>query len=310
MGQIATQPAFIFQYGDVKQGKTGDCGFSFPRAKWIASPGALKPLLGLCGYEPPDKDQHNVETVREATEIVSKLTAGTFDAVVVDDLTLLVDRTVAALQKRGMGGYDLWAAVHRQLLDLRETARRAGMHVVLNSHATPPHKVDGTFYKGAPALPGKALPYKLPAAADLVLRAEPAPAATVTFGWPVLYRCDPADPAWVTGDRHNVTPDYSPMNLGEILRLIGRVSGTPSFGPRRLPGLEWQEQVVERAATALVEASDNDEKIKAILKATFDHAAGKMKADERHALWTVRDALDRATLRRALAAHRRKHFGF
>lgn len=309
MGVIAAQPAFAFVYGEVKTGKTADCGFSFPRAKWIANPGALKPLLGLCGYEPPDADQHNVETVREATEIVVKLPPGKFDAVVVDDLTLLVDRTVARLTKAGAGGYDLWAAVHRQLLDLREAARRCGMHVILNSHATPPHKIDGTYSRGAPALPGKTLPYKLPAAADLVLRSQPAPPQSITFGWPILYRCDPGDPEWVTGDRHNVVPDLAPMNLGEILRLVGFSTGNPRFGPRRLPGLEWQEPLVEKGASLLVEPGD-DARTKEVLRAIFDRAMAKHTKDERHALWTVRDTLDRATLRRALAQHRRKHYGF
>lgn len=310
MGQIAEQSAFIIQYGDVKQGKTGDCGFSFPRAKWIAAPGALKPLLGLCGYEPPEKDQHNVESIKDATEIVAKLAPKSFDAVVVDDLTLLVDRTVAKLTKSGSGGYDLWAAVHAQLLALRETARRCGMHVVLNCHATPPHNNDGTFYKGSLALPGKTLPYKIPAAADLVLHAEPAPAATVSFGWPVLYRCDPADPTWVTGDRHNVTPDYAPMNLAEILRLIAQVNHNPTFAPRRLPGLEWQEKIVEAVALKLQGVLADDEATGAILKQTFEGCLAKFTKDERHALWAVRDALARATLRLSLSGHRRKHFKF
>jgi len=104
VGIIASQPAFVAQYGAPKKGKTTDCLFSFPRAKWVAAPGALKPSVGVCGYEPPDSDQHNVDSVKQATALVEAMDPTKYDALVVDDLTLLVDRTVAELSKRGVSG--------------------------------------------------------------------------------------------------------------------------------------------------------------------------------------------------------------
>jgi hypothetical protein len=310
MGLIATQSAFIVQYGAPKKGKTTDCLLSFPRAVWIAAPGALKPSLGVAGYEPPDADQHNVEDILAATEIIQRLPAGKYDALVVDDLTLLVDRTVTLLSKRGVSGYDLWGAIHTRLLALREAGRRSGVHVVLNAHESPPHMDSGTLYPGSLALPGKTLPYKIPAAADVVLHAESAPDGTIVHGWKVLYRCDPTSSTWLTGDRHNVIPNPAPMNLGEILRLIGEVNQNPRFGPRRLAGLEWQEAIVEKASRAIQAVLADDNAVGGLLKQTFDHVTAKFKADERHAIWTVRDALDRAVLRNALSGHRRKHYGF
>jgi hypothetical protein len=306
---ISDQPAFVLQYGPPKTGKTTDDLLSFPRALWIAAPGALKPSIGVCGYEPKPEDVKDVQKVAEATDAILTAPKGKYDAIVVDDLSLLVDRTVAALTKAGVGGYDLWGAVHGQLLALREAARRAGVHVVLNCHETGPRMSDGSRFRGCPALPGKALPYKIPAACDLVLHVETAQPNSTAFGWPVRYRCAADDPDWITGDRHNVTPDPSPMNLGEILRLAARVSGNAKFAPRRLPGLEWQEPLVEKGATALLTNLGSSVHVKAVLGELFKHATGKLNADERHALWAVRDAYDRAILRNGLAAHRRKFFG-
>lgn len=314
---ISDQPAFVLQYGPPKMGKTTDDLLSFPRAVWIAAPGALKPSIGVCGYEPLADRVFDVARIAEATEIVEKLgeakrhgkSKADVDAIVVDDLTLLVDRTVAALTRSGTGGFDLWAAVHGQLLALREAARRAGIHVVLNCHEIGPRIVDGSRFRGCPALPGKTLPYKIPAACDMVLHVAAAPPNSVSIGWPVHYRVGADDPDWITGDRHNVTPDPSPMNLGEILRLAARVSGRASFGPRRLPGLEWQEEIVEKGANTILKNIGDTALVKAVLGEVLKHAMTKFNADERHALWTVRDTYDRAILRNGLAAHRRKFFG-
>jgi hypothetical protein len=309
MAGIAEQPALILIYSPPKRGKTSDVLFAFPRAKWIAAPGALKPSLGLVGYEPPRGDQHDAESIADATKIVSEVKAGAYDAVVVDDLSLLVDRTVARLARSGADGFGLWGKVHDQILALREASRRAGMHVAITCHESPPHVADGTSYPGAPALPGKTLPYKLPAACDLVLHAEPAPMGTVSLGWRVLYRCDPTDASWISGDRHNVTPDPAPMNLGEILRLAGRVGGNPRFGPRRLPGLEWQEPLVQKASERIEPLLGDDDAVRDVLRAVVHGAQKHHRADERHALWAARDALDRAILNRGLSVHRRKFFG-
>jgi hypothetical protein len=307
LGGIASQPAFVCQYGRPKLGKTSDDLFSFPRAVWIAAPGALKPSLGLVGYEPTK--QFYVEHIREATAIVEQIPKGKFDAVVVDDFSLLVERTVAALERGGVKGFELWGQVYKQALRLREVARVCGIHVILNAHEVCPNTDEhGHFWLGTMALPGKKLPYSIPAACDLVVRAEPN--EEVKFGWPVSYRCDPSGTDWITGDRHNVTPKLSPMNLGEILRLVGRVGGNPAFGPRRLDGLEWQEVLVEKGAAALAGKLDDGDEVKKILGMIMEKALRSHTKDERHAIWAVRDTYDRAVLTDGLSAHRRKFYQF
>jgi hypothetical protein len=188
------------------------------------------------------------------------------------------------------------------------------MHVVLNAHEMAPGTDEtGRYWAGTMALPGKKLPYSIPAACDLVVRAVPLgdDEEAPPFGWPVRYRCDPARTEWITGDRHNVTPAISPMNLAEILRLAGRVGGNPNFAPRRLEGLEWQEPLVEKGAMAIVEHGVTDiDFAKATLRMVLDRALDKHTKDERHALWAVRDTWDRATLTAGLSAHRRKFYQF
>jgi hypothetical protein len=312
LGTVASQPAMIGQTGRPKLGKTVDDLFSFPRGIFIAAPGALKGAVGVCGYEP--KKVFYVEEVREATALVRAAPVGKFDALVIDDFSLLLQRTVASIEKR-LTGFALWGAIYKQTLELREAARTVAMHTVLNAHEqTPGTDETGKYWAGTMALPGKKLPYEIPAACDVVVRAvPPEPDAKPEFGWPVRYFCNPASPEWITGDRHNVLPVLGPMNLAEALRLVGFVAGNPSFAPRRLEGLEWQEALVEKGASAIVagwQAEGATFVVKPILSALFDKAMSAHTKDERHAMWAVRDAYDRAVLRHGLSTHRRRYYQF
>jgi len=308
LGTIANQPAFVIIMGALGLGKSADALMSFPRARFIAAPGALKAAVGVAGFEPADV--RDVETIPEMIKIVRETRPGQADAIVVDDLSLYVARQVRALQLSGIGGYDLWGAIFRHILDLREAARRCGMHCIFTMHELPPRMEDGAKVAGSVALPGKKLPYDVPAAADMVLRAQPVPQGMGNaLGWPVIYRCNPSDPEWRTKDRHNVTPDMSPMNIGEILRLIQQVTGAPkTFAPRRLAALEWHEAWVENAAGAIMTRGVTDlPHARGVVAALID-ACMKKDPDERHALWAARDAWDRAGLRSALSKHRRQFF--
>ena len=311
MGSIVAQKAFIIVFGAIKLGKTTDVLMSFPRSVFIAAPGALKSSVGVAGFDPPQaavRDLAGLVEVIALIESIGKLPENKRpDAIVVDDLTLFFSREVARLEKSA-SGYDLWGIVYRRILNLREAARSVGVHVVFTTHELPPREDKGLRLPGSIALPGKKLPYDVPAAADMVLRAQPLAAEEGSgLGWPVLYRCDPTDVEWRTGDRHNVTPDRSPMNLGEILRLVARESGAPAgWAPRRAPGLEWHEPWIESAA-GVIDVSQIP-KAREVLRA-LNAACLKKDADPRHAAWAVRDAWDRAVLRHALQSHHTKHFG-
>jgi hypothetical protein len=311
MGIIAAQKAFIIVFGAIKLGKTTDILMSFPRSVFVAAQGSLKASIGVAGFEPPAAAVRDlaglVETIA-LVESIGKLPANKRpDAIVVDDFTLFVAREVARLEKT-MGGFDLWGVIYRRVLNLREAARAAGVHVVFTMHELPPREEKGLRLPGSVALPGKKLPYDVPAAADMVLRAQPMSAEMGSgLGWPVLYRCDPTDVEWRTGDRHNVTPDRSPMNLGEILRLVAKEAGAPEgWAPRRAPGLEWHEPWIEIASSKI--DVTQIEGARDVLRA-LNAACLKKDPDPRHAAWAIRDAWDRAVLRHALKSHHTKHFG-
>lgn len=315
MGTIAAQFAFIILYGVLKTGKTTDALMSIPRSLFIAAPGALKSSIGVAGFEPPDKAVRDVAGLAEIigfVKAIGKLPQGQRpDGIVIDDLSLYVSREVRRIEQGGSAGYDIWRPIYNLILDLRDEARRAGVHVIITMHELPPREVKGKSMPGTVALPGNKLPYDVPAAADMLLRAQPVPASLGSgLGWPVLYRCDPTDSEWRTGDRHNVTPDYSPMNLGEILRLVAAEASAPAgWAPRRAPGLEWHEPMVEKAAEAVLSKGVADlPHAKAVMRALHD-ACVKKDPDSRHAAWAMRDAWDRAVLRNALKSHRTRLFG-
>jgi hypothetical protein len=299
-------PVLGIIYGVPKTGKTTDLGYSFPRAVWAAAPGATASLESVCGYKPFPRPV-DIPDLGVGITLIEKVSAekpGEFDAIIIDDLSLYVDRTVRSLAKQGVGVKDprqLWGAVRMKLLDLRDTARRARLHVFLNAHESGPKMQNMTRIRGGPALPGAGAEL-VPAACDVVLRAAARaedPTAIIT-GWPVTYRCQVQDLDYVSGDRYNRTPDYSPMNIGELLRSSG-------FVIRRLPGLEWQEPIVEKIAGALVQNIGDRDFVKKALDLAFDQSMRYAK-DEKHAIWVQRDAYDRAVLKIAQAKHQRRLF--
>lgn len=276
-------------YGPSGLGKTTDLIYSFPGALFVAPPGALKPAHHVVGYVPQSVE---ASTIMDATSIVAKLAKSNpegFNAVVVDDFSLLAESTVAALERKHTG-FKLWGAVRDAVLAFRDTSRHAGLHVVLTAHESAPRTMNGTFIRGGPRLPGR-LPEDLPTACDIVLRAAQ---DSSRRGWHACYRCTVDDTQWVSKDRHGVTPDRAPMNLGEILRMAG-------YQLPRAPGLEWQEEMVEAISSLLVAGvmpMGTPSEEKAIVAEAIE-LAREQTHNELHIRWMLRDALDRAALKRA-----------
>lgn len=284
--KAGTGPGSVFAltYGRSGVGKTTDNGYSFPNALFLAAPGALKPLPALCGYTPKVYDCNTIDAATKAIEAAAK--SKQVDAVVVDDFSFLAEHTFAQLENK-FSGYKLWGKLREYVLDFRAAARYAGIHVIVNCwEQAPMTKPDGTRVRGGPKLSGD-LPEQLPAMCDLVLRATFDAAAKP---WGAVYRCD-GGVEWTGKDRDAGTPSPAPLNLGEILRLNG-------YTINRRPELDWQEELVESIATRLIaEGPDHD---RATLEQYYGALVGK-GIDPRHARWTARDAIDRATLRRAKA---------
>lgn len=292
-------PSFSIIYGRLKGGKTADAIAAFPDGLYVAAPGALAPHDKLWGIPKPTAIDR--ETFADITALALAAPKGKYPALVVDDATLVADRTVMKLSQR-LSGYDLWAAVLKQAIELRDTLRRLGMHVVFTAHEAVAEVKNGVRLPGGPSFPGQTR-VKLPAAADLLLHAEERSSGLADdkfFGWVMMYRTSLTSD-WLAGSRFH-TADRIPMNLGEVLR-------SADFPIPRAKGLEWQEAMVEKLAGALVGAdlskpliADQDH-----CRKVFDAARdGLSKHDPRHVEWTIRDGYDRAVLRVAQLAHRRR----
>lgn len=298
---MALDPSFSILCGDLKAGKTSDALAAFPRAVYVAAPGALSPAETVWGFEAPAR--YDLETFADVRQFAETLVPAHL-ALVIDDATLIADRTAGFLSRtKGLGGWDLWGAVLLQAIHLRDTLRRKGIHIVFTAHLRPAHIENGVRVKGGPSFQGQCAT-KVPAAADLLLRAEArggggsgdafgGGAGNGAFGWPMVYRTK-LNPDWFQGSRYN-TPDMSPMNLREILGLAG-------FKLPRLPGLEWQEALAEGLAQRLVSIGVSDkEKVVAAFTRVREYST-RFTKNRLHVDWAIRDGYDRAILRIAAAA--------
>ncbi len=293
-------PSFSILYGDLKAGKSADALAAFPRGVYIAAPGALAPAESVWGFEKPRG--HDLETFKDISQFAEGLNGSTV-ALIGDDATLIADRTANYLRRKGLGGWDLWAAVLSQAIHMRDGLRRRGFHIVFTCHARTAHTDNGVRVRGGPSFQGQCAE-KIPAAADFLLRAEArdgqlsGPAAV---GWTHLYRTG-YSPDWLQGSRYH-TPDLAPMNLGEILRLAG-------YSIPRLPGLEWQEALADALARRLCEVGlGNAELVKDALERVRDKAFRSFTRNEAHAYWALRDGYDRAVLWTASAGQRKAMWG-
>ncbi len=269
-------------YGPSGVGKTTDQGYSFPRALFAAAPGALNSIESVCGYMPATAQ---VATIEDATKLIKDV-SGKFDWLVIDDFSFMAEQTFSKLEKR-LSGFKMWGRLRDVALEFRDTARYAKVNVVMNcweQSAKTAH--NGSYVRGGPRLSGN-LPEQIPAMCDIVLRAQH---DLKRQPWPAVYHCK-LDPSWVMKDRLNVASAIhpAPMNLAEILRAGGRVID-------RHPDLPDQEEVVSALA-------DHFSSLDGFAAATANEFYKKLRNNGMApavAKWTLRDALDRAEIQRAL----------
>jgi hypothetical protein len=274
----------VMTYGPSGVGKTTDQGYSFPRALFAAAPGALTSIESVCGYLPATVQ---VATIEDATKLIKEV-SGKFSWLVIDDFSFMAEQTFSRMEKK-KSGFKLWGALRDVALQFRDTARYANVSVVMNAwEQAPKTAFNGGKVRGGPMLSGR-LPEQIPAMCDLVLRASH---DLSRQPWPAVYRCA-LDPSWVMKDRFNVASaaDPCPMNVAEILRA----AGVPV--PRH-PDLPEQEEVVAALADVFVgldgfaAAAANEFYTKLL------NSGMAVKV----ARWTLRDALDRAEIQKALSA--------
>ena len=282
------EPFVVTTYGPSGIGKTTDMGYSFPTALFVAAPGALSSVRSVCGYLPARAE--DINDIPSATKLIEREGAsGKYQTVVIDDFSFLAEQTFAMLEKR-YTGFKLWGALRDVVLEFRNQSRFAGMNVVLNCwEQGPKTRANGQKVRGGPQLSGN-LPEQLPAMCDVVLRAVHAPARQP---WPSAYECT-VNPAFNMKDRFNVATRCSPapMNLAELLRAAGHEI-------QRHPEIPQQEEHVALIAAELSgNTAEDAEKANAYFKELRSSGLGANAVR-----WTIRDAMDRAVIRRCLDQH-------
>jgi len=286
-------PAMVCVYGASGSGKTTDCGYSFPNALFIATPGALQSITHTCGYTPASID---VPDIQSATKALLDVKDKGYDAIVVDDFSFLAEKTISILEKR-YKGFSLWGELRDVTLEFRNAARYCGVHVILNCwEQARKNRTDGTFVRGGPLLSGK-LPEQLPAMCDLVLRCG---RHSQRKPWTGIYRCEHSL-EFVMKDRFGVCYDLNPipMNLAEILRSVGCTVS-------RHKSLDWQEEIVEEFSKDLASGAPQEfiPTVEKLYKGLVDKGI-----DPKHARWTIRDVLDRTVIRKSLSTRSQSFFG-
>lgn len=287
-------PVVVCTFGVSGVGKTTDMGYSFPTALFLAAPGALNSIQSVCGYNP---DRLSVSTIEEATAIIEKVgNSKKYKTVVIDDFSFMAEQTFSALESSPKyKGFALWGRMRDVALEFRDKSRFAGVNVVLNCWEAPPkQRENGQMVRGGPQLSGK-LPEQIPALCDLVLRATH---DKKRKPWGAVYRCAP-DPSYVMKDRFHIAAqiDPSPMNLGELLRASG-------IEIDRHPEIKDQEATVQKIAENFTGKIADDANLANEIYTSL-LAKGMPAA---HAKWTLRDALDRAVIRKDLATKAQSFF--
>jgi hypothetical protein len=292
MTALIKDPVLALSYGPSGAGKTTDTGLSFPNALFIAAPGALQSVRNVGGYEPLVESATTIPDVTKLITTIGQYKAKgadtKIDAVVVDDFSYLAEQTFAQLEKK-FNGFRLWGELRDAVIDFRNAARFAKVHIVMNAWEQPPKdKIGGGRVKGGPMLSGN-LPEQVPAMFDMVLRCGLDP---MRKPWPGIYQCV-ADPNYIMKDRLNIASAChpAPMNMAELIRAAG-------YTVSRLPSLSWQEEIVEKLANQMT--AEGPARDKDIANAAYSDLVKHVSPP--HARWTLRDALDRTVIRRALKA--------
>lgn len=288
---------FGLEYSGPKGGKTVNAVFAFPNATFIGDPKAIQPQEELTGWRIKDIRQAN--SIKEATELLEKIAQekkpkpGHPVIVCVDDLTVLADDTVAFLAPKFTNKMQLYGEIKTQIINFRIKAANLGLCVWANTHLEQPFtdKEEGHFFIGGPRFPGKNNGYAIAAKVETIVRTEVHPQRRQAT-WGRVYRCNPNDEKYVTGDRWGAVYDNAPHNIGELFRARG-------FNLPRAVGMEWQEEIVEYIASSLFAVPVKDlGKVTKEIKAEVVAHLVEQDISETHIYWTWRDGEDRATIRR------------
>lgn len=300
-----TDPVLVLVYGPIGLGKTTDTVYAAPRSLFVGEVMAIRSVaLSVCGIDiPPSNIIVPVGGIRAVTALIPKL-RGVTQSLVIDDLSLIVQQEFVELERSGKKGYDLFHVFQLRLHELREAARRGGVHILISAHDGKPHVNGNTqqLIRGGPKLPGQSQE-DIGAAFDGVFRLVANPSRPI--GHIAEYQVG-SDDNYVTKDRFNVIYGAVPANLSEVLRVHG-------IELPRAPGLEWLDVAVphyaEHLATLPLETLRDRKVMGAVMAQIRADIAAKYTENAKHQDWCMRDSYDRVMIAYNVRAHRMAMFG-
>lgn len=302
--------SFVCTFARMGSGKTTDQAAAFPRALIFSLSRELKSVLSTLGFHPQRIVQ--VKTLYEVDAGVNELLKARaaknkealfHDAVLIDDLTVLAYQTEQALRNGGVQvngsklqpkHWDLWVEQRNASLALAftisEKLKQAGVHLAVNGHQRSARVNNaGKAIRGGLDLPTD-LAESFTAGCDLVAMMQQ---ENERLFHPAVFSVGALDPSWATKNRFALPP-IVPANTAEILRGAGYTLNRP-------PGQEKHEEYVETLAGYLLSALGGQAFTKAVLQGALAGPAGelaKLVPNPLHLRWIIRDAVDRAWLRR------------
>ena len=294
MSDQSLPTVMVTVYGKPKQKKTSDALATFPRALFLGVPSAITLVAqNELGFTP----SVHPESPKNLTELVSMLKSfaelpdkSAYDALVIDDTSHLCQRSMLEWQESAPSGrsgkkdrFYPYQQLNQHLLEIAHTARYLGVHLLMNFHERiPGTNADGRFCPGGPDVPSRNQVETLPSWCDINGRSMIDP--TYPDPWfPSVYYCDPTDPEWVTGDRTGICYAKTPGNLREILR-----ASETNYRLSRLSGLEWQDDVAQSVAVAMIDGADVKEASQSAVSGRTDNRL--------HLRWACQDGIARGVL--------------
>ena len=284
----------ITVYGKPKQKKTSDALAAFPTALFCGVPSAITLVAqNELGFTPTvhESPPQNLSQLAEMLRTLSKSGAAKqYGAVVIDDVSHLCQQSMLEWTENAPAGrsgkkdrFYPYQQLNQHLLEVAHASRHLGVHLLMNFHERMPGtNADGRFCPGGPDVPSRNQVETLPSWCDISVRSMIDP--TYPDPWfPSIYYCDPTNPDWVTGDRTGVCTEKTPGNIREILR-----AGQSNYQLVRLSGLEWQDEVAQTVADAIVGGAAVQEAIQA--------AVSGRKESKLHLRWACQDGIARGIL--------------
>tara|TARA_R110002072_G_scaffold196426_2_gene353829 strand:+ start:1165 stop:2121 length:957 start_codon:yes stop_codon:yes gene_type:complete len=285
----------ITVYGKPKNKKTSDALATFPTALCLGVPSAVTLVaqneLGFTPSVHPSSPRTLPDLVRLLHHLSDSGDAKAYGAIIIDDASHLCQQSMLYWQEKSPTGrsgkkdrFYQYQELNRHLLEISSLARHIGVHLLMTFHERMPgSNVDGRFCPGGPDVPSRNQVETIPSWCDINVRAMIDP--TYPDPWfPSIYYCDPTDPEWVTGDRTGVCYNKTPGNLREVLR-----SSRSNYKLDRVKGLEWQDDVADTVAAAMVQGASSREAVTA--------ATSGRKEAQLHLRWACQDGIARGVLR-------------